>query len=231
MDRESQKPMRIIDISGLNDFIDASFQDNDVDYISSSWISPEEMEEEVSRNVNLKKLSRYHSVIKEYHNWLRISSYKYNDFYAFVGIKQVYVRDINHVYLQILMYLTDKFSEENLKEMIVEGIKNFGEDVAIRSFDDIVEEIESRKKDFKEHYDSPVFSPHLKWNKKYKTPELENHTPIIAINDLVEHNYVVCAIPDEKDEMFLMQIPRTDKVIAKYSSLEEMIEDGWRMGS
>jgi hypothetical protein len=31
--------------------------------------------------------------------------------------------------------------------------------------------------------------------------------------------------------MFLMQHSRTDKVIAEYNSLEEMVEDGWRMGT
>lgn len=92
-------------------------------------------------------------------------------------------------------------------------------------------EIKWQLKLFKEHYDSPIVSPQLRWNKKYKTTELENYTPIIAINDLVHYNYVVCAIPDEKVEFMLMHLPRTDKVIAEYSSLEEMVEDGWCMGT
>ncbi len=76
-----------------------------------------------------------------------------------------------------------------------------------------------------------MFSPLLKWNDKYKTPELEGYTPIIAINDLVKYNYVVCAIPNEKVEFMLMQLNRTDKVLAEYDSLEKMVEDGWRMGT
>lgn len=221
--------MRKIDISELIDFIDASFQDNEVDYITSSWVSPEEMMEEASSNVNFKKLSRYPAIIEEYHNWLRISSYK--DLYAFVGIKPVYLRDIDHVLLNILMYITDNCSVVGLKQMITDGIKDFVEDVVIRTLDDVLEEIECRKKEFKEHYDSPIVSPQLRWNKKYKTTELEKYTPIIAINDLVNRNYVVCAIPNEKVEMFLRQDSRTDKVIAEYNSLEEMVEDGWRMGT
>ena len=221
--------MRKIDISELIDFIDASFMDNDVDYITSSWVSSEEIMEEASSNANLKKLSGYPDIIKEYHHWLKISSYK--DLYAFVGIKPVYYRDIDTVELHILMYLTDIFSEEDLKQMIVDGIKDFEENVVIKTLDDVLEEIESRKQEFKEHYDNPIVSPQLRWNKKYKTTELENYTPIIAINDLVERNYVVCAIPNEKVEFMLMHLPRTDKVIAEYSSLEEMVNDGWRMGS
>lgn len=92
-------------------------------------------------------------------------------------------------------------------------------------------EIKWQLKLFKEHYDNPMFSPQLKWNEKYKTSEFEGYTPIIAINDLVHYNYVVCAIPDEKVEFMLMHLPRTDKVIAEYSSLEEMVEDGWCMGT
>ena len=93
------------------------------------------------------------------------------------------------------------------------------------------QEIKRQSELFRKHYDKPIFSPMLRWNKKYKTSELKNYTPIIAINDLVERNYVVCAIPNEKVEMFLMQITRTDKVLAKYDSLEKMVEDGWCMGT
>lgn len=93
------------------------------------------------------------------------------------------------------------------------------------------QEIKRQSELFKKHYDEPMFSPLLKWNDKYKTPELEGYTPIIAINDLVKYNYVVCAIPNEKVEFMLMQLNRTDKVLAEYDSLEEMVNDGWRMGS
>lgn len=216
--------MRKIDISGLIDSIDKSFENNEVDS-NVELVSPEEMMAEANSKAYFKKLSSHPGIIKEYHNWLRISSYK--GLYAFVGIKPVYLRDTNTMQLNILMYIT----EEDLKQMIVDGIKDFEEDVVIRTLDDVLEEIESRKQEFKEHYDSPIVSPQLRWNKKYKTTELEKHTPIIAINDLVERNYVVCAIPNEKVEMFLMQITRTDKVIAEYKTLEEMVEDGWRMGS
>lgn len=92
-------------------------------------------------------------------------------------------------------------------------------------------EIKRQLNFFKEHYDSPVFSPQLKWNEKYKTAELQDYTPIIAIKDLLDNNYVVCAIPNEKVEYLLCQFNRTDKVIAEYDSLEAMVEDGWCMGT
>lgn len=221
--------MRKIDISELIDFIDASFDKNDVDYLTSSWVSLKEVMEEANSKANFKKLSRYPDIIKEYPNWLRISSYK--DLYAFVGIKPVYLRDTGTVQLHFLMYITDNCPEGDIRRIIVNGIKDFEEDVVIRTLDDVLEEIERRKQEFKEHYDSPIVSLQLRWNKKYKTTELEKYTPIIAINDLMNRNYVVCAIPNKKVEFMLMQLNRTDKVLAEYDSLEKMVEDGWCMGS
>ena len=220
--------MRKIDISELNNSIDASFQNKGIYYITSSWVYPEEMMKEVSHNANLEKISMYPNIIKEYPIWLRISSDK--DLYAFVGIKPVYLKDTQSVLLNILIYITDNCSVIDLKQMIADGIKDFREDVVIRTLDDVLKEIECRKKEFKKHYDLPIVSPQLRWNKKYKTSELENYTPIIAINDLVKYNYVVCAIPNEMVEFRLMQLNRTDKVLAEYDSLEKMVEDGWRMG-
>ena len=92
-------------------------------------------------------------------------------------------------------------------------------------------EIKRQLKYFEKHYDEPICSPQLKWNEKYKTPELEDYTPIIAIMDLVKHNYVVCAIPNEKVKFMLCQLHRTDKVLVEYDSLEAMVEDGWCMGT
>ena len=92
-------------------------------------------------------------------------------------------------------------------------------------------EIKRQLKYFKQQYEEPMFSPQLKWNVKYKTPDLEDYTPIISIMDLVNYNYVVCAIPNEKVEFMLCELNRTNKVLVEYDSLEEMIEDGWRMGT
>ena len=92
-------------------------------------------------------------------------------------------------------------------------------------------EIKRQLKYFKQQYEEPMYSPQLKWNVKYKTPELKDYTPIIAIMDLVDNNYVVCAIPNEEVKFMLCQSRRTDKVLAEYDSLEAMVEDGWCMGT
>ena len=92
-------------------------------------------------------------------------------------------------------------------------------------------EIKRQLKYFNERYEEVICSPQLKWNEKYKTPELEDYTPIIAIKDLVDYNYVVCAIPKEKVTYMLSQYERTDKVLAEYDSLEAMVEDGWCMSN
>ena len=96
---------------------------------------------------------------------------------------------------------------------------------------EILKEFERQKKQFAIHYDQPIVSPQLRWNAKYRTPEMEGYTPIIAIQDLVDYHYVVCAIPNEKVEFMLMQLNRTPVVVAQYNTLDEMMLDGWRMGN
>ena len=92
-------------------------------------------------------------------------------------------------------------------------------------------EIKRQLELFQRHYDEPMYSPQLKWNEKYTTLELQDYTPIIAIMDLVNYNYVVCAIPKEKVKFMLCELNRTNKVLAEYDSLEAMVEDGWCMGT
>lgn len=88
-----------------------------------------------------------------------------------------------------------------------------------------------RRNEIKKCYEKPMFSPQLRWNNKFRTPKLENYTPIIAINDLVNDKYVVCAIPNDKVEFMLMQLERTPIVIAQYDSIDEMVRDGWSLRS
>ena len=109
-----------------------------------------------------------------------------------------------------------------------------------REFNSILDELldeynegvfQYRRKGFVEHYDNPLCSPMLRWNEKYLTPELEDYTPIIAIQDLMDRKYVVCAISSEKTGMWLMQMERTPVVVAQYNSLDAMVRDGWSVGS
>ena len=92
-------------------------------------------------------------------------------------------------------------------------------------------EIKRQLELFQRHYDEPMYSPQLKWNEKYTTPELQDYTPIIAIMDLVNYNYVVCAIPKEMVKFMLCELNRTNKVLVEYDFLEEMVKDGWCMGT
>ena len=101
----------------------------------------------------------------------------------------------------------------------------------IKNVTNMNKEIKRQLKYFNERYEEVICSPQLKWNEKYKTPELEDYTPIIAIRDLLDYNFVICAIPDEEVKYLLCQFDRTDKVIAEYDSMEEMVEDGWCMGT
>lgn len=80
----------------------------------------------------------------------------------------------------------------------------------------------------KEVYDDAMYAPLLRWNPKYKTDKFNGMTPYICIDDICYYNYVVCAIPDEEVTDMLQERFRRN-VIVEYTSLEEMVEDGWRL--
>ena len=85
-------------------------------------------------------------------------------------------------------------------------------------------------------YDAPQYSPLMHWNEKYKTAAFENMTPVICIQDLVEWKYAISAVPDEKvsEELKGFGIPcffERGELVIEYTSLDEMVRDGWRVGS
>lgn len=157
-----------------------------------------------------------------------VKNYLWNYFFPITSASQeerkgMYRGAIEYGYLHYESGLTEwerKQQWEEFDRLIDEMIKDYAKSV-----------LERRKKDFSQCYDQPMFSPQLRWNKKYLTPEMEVFTPIIAINDLVDYKYVVCAIPDDKVEFMLMQQERTPVVVAQYDSLDEMVRDGWCVGS
>ena len=89
-------------------------------------------------------------------------------------------------------------------------------------------DIQREIKLFKQVYDDAMYAPLLRWNIKFKTAQLNGMTPYICINDICNYKYVVSAIPDEEVTMMLQERFRRN-VIAEYNSLEEMVEDGWRL--
>jgi len=82
----------------------------------------------------------------------------------------------------------------------------------------------------KECYDNPIFAPQMRWNEKYLTAAFVGTTPYICINDLLNHNYVICAIPDDEAVTMLQESNRRT-IVKEYDSLENMVADGWRIGS
>ena len=81
---------------------------------------------------------------------------------------------------------------------------------------------------FKQVYDLAKYAPYVRWNPKYKTEKFNEMTPYICIDDIVNYNYVICAIPDEEVTMALQELHRRN-VIVEYNSIEEMVKDGWRL--
>ena len=88
-------------------------------------------------------------------------------------------------------------------------------------------EFKRRKCMFEKIYDNPSYAVLLQWNSKYAKPEWENYTPIICLDDLIHWKFVICAFHIEELENSMKQYDRTDIIVAEYSSLDEMIEDGW----
>ena len=80
---------------------------------------------------------------------------------------------------------------------------------------------------FNQVYEDAAYAPLLRRNPKFKK-QLEGMTPYICINDICNYKYVVCAIPDEEVTMGFQEMNRRN-VIREYGSVEEMVEDGWRL--
>ena len=158
----------------------------------------------------------------------KVKDYLWNYFFPITSVSQeerrgMYRCAIEDGYLHYECDLTEgerKRQWEEFDWLIDEMIEDYAKSV-----------FERRKRDFTRCYDQPMFSPQLRWNEKYLTPELEGFTPIIAIQDLVDCKCVVSAIPRGKVEFMLMQLERTPVVVAQYDSLDEMVRDGWCVGS
>lgn len=85
-----------------------------------------------------------------------------------------------------------------------------------------------------EVYEEAMYAPLMRWNLKYKTGKFDGMTPYICINDICNYKYVVCAIPDEEVDKWLQKSGALQEfsrrvVIKEYNSIEEMVEDGWRL--
>ena len=81
---------------------------------------------------------------------------------------------------------------------------------------------------FKQVYDDAMYAPYVRWNLHFKTEKFKGMTPYICIQDICDHKYVICAIPEEEATTPLQEQHRRN-VIVEYSSIEEMVIDGWRL--
>lgn len=90
------------------------------------------------------------------------------------------------------------------------------------------QEYDRQKRMLKNIYDAPQFAPQFYWNAKYKTEEMKDKVPYIGIQDLLDYKYVMCAMPKKEVEMILFEFGRRE-VVKEYNSLDELVEDGWRL--
>ena len=72
------------------------------------------------------------------------------------------------------------------------------------------------------------FAPVFQNNPKYSIGEFANLTPYIAYDDVMEYNYII------RGRSLMEPINNFDSekriIIAKYDSIESMVDDGWRLG-
>lgn len=121
--------------------------------------------------------------------------------------------------------------EDEMEELEIENNKRKVMELYIERQEELEAcEHARQKKLFLEHYNSPICSPRLHWNEEYLTEELEGTVPYISIQDLVDHHYVICAIPKEETGSMMCELKRRT-VVAEYETLDELVADGWRMGS
>lgn len=121
--------------------------------------------------------------------------------------------------------------EDQMEEWEIENRKKKFKELYFERQEELEAREHARQKElFLEHYNAPICSPQLHWNKKYLTEELEGMAPYIAIQDLVDYHYVICAIPEEETEFMMCEFKRRT-VIAEYETLDELVADGWRMGN
>ena len=90
------------------------------------------------------------------------------------------------------------------------------------------QEYDRQKRMLKNIYECPQFAPQFYWNEKYRTEEMEDKIPYISIQDLLDYKYVICAMPQSQVEPILLEFGRHE-VVKEYSSLDELVEDNWRL--
>ena len=72
-------------------------------------------------------------------------------------------------------------------------------------------------------YADASMAPVFRSNAKYCVDQFAGLTPYISYGDIMEYKYVIRATSDYEDKS------DTNPVIIEYGSIEELVNDGWRL--
>ncbi len=84
----------------------------------------------------------------------------------------------------------------------------------------------SHEKRFEEIYNSPSFAPILQKNPKYCVGLFSEITPYISFKDVLNHKFLIRGCPIGSASAF---DDGNRGIIIEYSSIRELLDDGWRL--
>jgi len=89
-----------------------------------------------------------------------------------------------------------------------------------------MEDKEYQKKNLEAIYSTASLAPVFHHNPKYCIGKFADLTPYISYNDVMNYKFIIRARPDSEFNPYDSQ---EREIIAKYDSLESLVNDGWRL--
>ncbi len=86
-----------------------------------------------------------------------------------------------------------------------------------------MEDKEYQKKNLEAIYSSASLAPVFHPNAKFCDKQFAGLTPYIAYGDVMDYKFVIRASSDYNDKL------GTNPVIVEYGSIDELVNDGWRL--
>jgi len=163
-----------------------------------------------------------------------------NELYDSIGIEielnedQV-EKEIDEILSDIFKNLTLQLDNYpgDIESMLIkffENIKNIPE-IDIKTLEELKSEnnesdFEYQVRNIENVFDTGRMSPSFRINSKYCIGKFKNMFPYISYNDLLNHNYIIRARPLGEYNSFDSE---DREIIVKYDSIEQLVQDGWRL--
>lgn len=144
-------------------------------------------------------------------------------------------KEIDEILSGIFKNLTLKldehpFDNESMLIKFFENINNIPE-IDIKTPEELKSEnkesdFEYQVKNIENIFDTASMSPSFKINSKYCIGKFENMSPYISYNDVRNYNYII-RVRTLGEYNLYDSIDR--EIIVKYDSIEQLVQDGWRL--